>query len=78
MWRINEIKNRLLFNVSYNIRTSLNSVVDFSQLIASELNIDKEIRQGCLSIIHKSSEKSVELINDIPDLPRLKTQMTKF
>ena len=35
----NEIKNRFLSNMSYNIRTPLNNVVGFSQLIASEPNI---------------------------------------
>ncbi len=52
----NEIKNRFLSNMSYNIRTPLNNVVGFSQLIASEPNIDKEIRQEYSNIIHKSSE----------------------
>lgn len=64
--------------MSYNIRTPLNNVVGFSQLIASEPNIDKEIRQEYSNIIHKSSEKLMRLVNDVLDLSRLEAQMMKF
>ena len=76
--KTNEIKNRFLSNMSYNIRTPLNNVVGFSQLIASEPNIDKEIRQEYSNIIHKSSEKLMRLVNDVLDLSRLEAQMMKF
>lgn len=76
--KTNEIKNRFLSNMSYNIRTPLNNVVGFSQLIASDPDIDKEIRQEYSNIIHKSSEKLMRLVNDVLDLSRLEAQMMKF
>lgn len=76
--RTNEIKNRFLSNMSYNIRTPLNNVVGFSQLIACEPDIDKETRQEYSHIIHRSSEKLMRLVNDVLDLSRLEAQMMKF
>lgn len=74
----NEMKNRFLSKMSYNIRTPLNNVVGFSQLIACEPNIDKETRQEYTNIIHQSSEKLMKLVNDVLDLSRLEAQMMKF
>ena len=74
----NEMKNRFLSKMSYNIRTPLNNVVGFSQLITCEPNIDKETRQEYTNIIHQSSEKLMKLVNDVLDLSRLEAQMMKF
>ena len=74
----NEMKNRFLSKMSYNIRTPLNNVVGFSQLIACEPNINKETRQEYANIIHQSSEKLMKLVNDVLDLSRLEAQMMKF
>ena len=74
----NEMKNRFLSKMSYNIRIPLNNVVGFSQLIACEPNIDKEARQEYTNIIHQSSEKLMKLVNDVLDLSRLEAQMMKF
>lgn len=74
----NEMKNRFLSKMSYNIRILLNNVVGFSQLIACEPNIDKEARQEYTNIIHQSSEKLMKLVNDVLDLSRLEAQMMKF
>ena len=74
----NEIKNRFLSNMSYNIRTPLNNVVGFSQLIACEPNIDEGTRKEYSNIIHQSSEKLMRLVNDVLDLSRLEAQMMKF
>lgn len=74
----NEMKNRFLSNMSYNIRTPLNNVVGFSQLIASEPNMNEEIRQEYSNIIHKSSEYLLKLVNDVLDLSRLEANMMKY
>lgn len=75
---LNEMKNRFLTSMSYNIRTPLNNVVGFSQLIASESNMQEEIRKEYSDIIHKSSEDLMELVNDVLDLSRLEAKMMKF
>ena len=64
--------------MSYNIRTPLNNVVGFSQLIACEPNIDEGTRKEYSNIIHQSSEKLMRLVNDVLDLSRLEAQMMKF
>lgn len=76
--RSNEIKDRFLSNMSYNIRTPLNNVVGFSQLIAAEPDMDKDTRDEYSVIIHQSSEKLMRLVNDVLDLSRLEAQMMKF
>lgn len=76
--KTNEIKNRFLSNMSYNIRTPLNNVVGFSQLIACELNIDEETRKEYSNIIHQSSDRLMRLVNDVLNLSRLEAQMMKF
>lgn len=74
----NEIKDRFLSNMSYNIRTPLNNVVGFSQLIAVEQNIDEKTREEYAEIIHQSTEKLMRLVNDVLDLSRLEAKMMKF
>lgn len=74
----NELKNRFLSNMSYNIRTPLNNVVGFSQLIATETNLDEPTREEYAEIIHQSSEKLMRLVNDVLDLSRLEAKMMKF
>lgn len=76
--RSNEVKDRFLSHMSYNIRTPLNNVVGFSQLIAAEPDMDKETRDEYSAIIHQSSEKLMRLVNDVLDLSRLEAQMMKF
>lgn len=76
--RSNEVKDRFLSHMSYNIRTPLNNVVGFSQLIAAEPDMNKETRDEYSAIIHQSSEKLMRLVNDVLDLSRLEAQMMKF
>ncbi len=74
----NEIKDRFLSNLSYSIRTPLNSVVGFSQLISDEPNMDKEVQKEYGMIIKKSSEELIHLVNNVLDLSRLEAGMMKF
>lgn len=74
----NEMKNRFLATMSYNIRIPLNGVVGFSQLIASEPNMEEEARREYSAIIQKNSEELMRLVNDVLDLSRLEANMMKF
>lgn len=74
----NEMKNRFLTNMSYNIRIPLNGVVGFSQFIASEPDMDEETRREYSAIIQKNSEELMRLVNDVLDLSRLEAGMMKF
>lgn len=74
----NETKNHFLSNMSYNIRIPLNGVVGFSQLIASEPNMNEATRKEFSAIIQKNSEELMCLVNDVLDLSRLEANMMKF
>jgi len=74
----NEIKERFLSNMSYNIRTPLNNVVGFSQLLSMEPDMDEELRNEYSSIIQKNSEELMSLVNNVLDLSRLESGMMKF
>ncbi|NDW11424.1 sensor histidine kinase [Bacteroides sp. 214] len=74
----NEIKNRFLSNMSYNIRTPLNNVVGFSQLIAADPDMEDEQRKEYAAIIKKNSDELMRLVNDVLDLSRLESGMMKY
>lgn len=76
--KANETKNHFLSNMSYNIRIPLNGVVGFSQLIASEPDMDEKTRKEFSAIIQKNSEELMRLVNDVLDLSRLEANMMKF
>ena len=74
----NEVKNLFLSNMSYNIRTPLNSVVGFSQLMAIDPDMDEAQRKEYSAIIKQNSEVLLNLVNDVLDISRLESGMMKF
>lgn len=74
----NDIKERFLSNLSYTIRTPLNSVVGFSQLITDGADINKDLYKEYGMIIQKSSKELMTLVNNVLDLSRLEAGMMKF
>lgn len=56
-------------SVSHDIRTPLNSIIGFSELLKSET--DPDVRQEYLDSIAFSGNTLLELINDVLDLARL-------
>lgn len=78
VYETNEMKNHFLSNMSYNIRTPLNNVVGFSQLLANEPNIEEDKRKEYAEIIQTSSQELMILVNDVLDLSRLEARMMKF
>ena len=65
----NESKSRFLANMSHDIRTPLNAVLGFSQLL-EERELDEEAKIY-VKRIRKSSISLLELINDILDLSKV-------
>jgi len=74
----NEVKNLFLSNMSYNIRTPLNSVVGFSQLMAVERDMNEAQRTEYSGIIKENSTILLNLVNDVLDISRLEAGMMKF
>lgn len=78
VYETNEMKNHFLSNMSYNIRTPLNNVVGFSQLLAIEPNLEDANRKEYAGIILNSAQELIILVNDVLDLSRLEARMMKF
>ncbi len=70
------LKSAFLANVSHEIRTPLNGIVGFSNVLAEENGLSKKEKQEFASLINKSSEGLLKIINDILDISRLETGRT--
>lgn len=75
----NEVKNRFLTNMSYNIRIPLNNVLGFSQLMTVDPNsVDADEWKEYSEIIQSNSNELIQLVNDVLDLSRLEAGKTKW
>lgn len=70
------LKSAFLANVSHEIRTPLHGIVGFSDILAQHDDLPKEKKREFASIINKSSEGLLKIINDILDISRLETSKT--
>ncbi len=73
---VESIKNAFLRNMSYQIRTPLNSVVGFSELL--EMDHDPEDEPLFIQEISDNASQLLELINDILFLSRLDAHMIEI
>jgi len=72
-----QAKNLFFSTVSHDIRTPLNAIIGFSELL--KLGIDNETeRQNALEAITTSSNTLLELINDVLNLSKLETNKMVF
>ena len=70
------VKNAFLHNMSFEIRTPLNTVVGFAELFQMEHSADDEV--VFINEIKENSAKLLKLINDILFLSRLDAEMIEF
>ncbi len=73
----NKLKSTFLANISHEVRTPLNSVVGFSNLLLAE-DITKEVREQYFEHITYNSEKLLQIIGDIIDLSRLESSQIEI
>ena len=73
---VETVKNAFLRNMSYEIRTPLNTVVGFAELF--EMEHSPEDEAVFISEIKQSSSSLLKLINDILFLSRLDARMIEF
>ena len=71
------LKSAFLANMSLEIRTPLNAIVGFSDVLASGGSSEDE-QQGYVDIIKTNSDLLLRLINDILDVSRLEADRVTF
>jgi signal transduction histidine kinase/CheY-like chemotaxis protein len=74
----NQAKSEFVANMSHELRTPLNAILGFSQLMNRETSLTKQ-QQENLSIINRSGEHLLSLINDVLDLAKIESgKMTLY
>jgi PAS domain S-box-containing protein len=72
-----KLKSNFLANISHEVRTPLNSVVGFSNLLLSD-DITREAKAEYIEHINHNSEKLLQIIGDIIDLSRLESSQIEI
>jgi signal transduction histidine kinase/CheY-like chemotaxis protein len=68
----NKAKSMFLSNMSHELRTPLNAILGFAQLLKRDLTIGEEQRKE-ISIIGRSGNNLLSLINDILDISKIES-----
>ena len=72
----NQTKDLFLASMSHEIRTPLNGILGFTQLLKETEEQDE--REEFISIIEKSSENLLTIVNDILDLSKIKAEKVEI
>ena len=76
--KANKAKSDFLANISHDLRSPLNSISGFSQLLKLKPNIPKEKQLKYLDIINDNGQYLLQLINSLIDLSKLQTGNIKI
>lgn len=71
--KANRDKTDFLANVSHDLRSPLNSISGFSQILDIKPNLTKEKQKRYLKIIYENSHYLLQLINSLIDLSKLQS-----
>jgi len=66
-------KSEFLANISHDLRTPLNGILGYAQILGRDAALDARTREA-VSIIEKSGNHLLNLINDILDVSRIEAQ----
>ncbi len=69
--RLKELKNSFILNMSHEIKTPLNAIVGFSELIIESQS--REEKEELLKYIRENNDKLLNLISDIVDMLNIET-----
>lgn len=75
---VNKLKEVFLRNIVHEIRIPLNTVVGFSELLATERDLTVEQIEEYTSAIQRDALRLFRLIIDVLDLSRLESGMVKY
>jgi two-component system sensor histidine kinase/response regulator len=75
--RANRIKSEFLANMSHDIRTPMNAVIGFTEIIKEKVGDDPDLL-GDLNAIQKSGKTLINLLNDILDLARIESGLLEL
>ncbi|MCX8010956.1 MAG: PAS domain S-box protein [Ignavibacteria bacterium] len=76
--KLNEDKNRLLTIVSHDLKSPFNSMLNFIDLLTSGMIEDKNERMQYLTILQHSTEKQIELINNLLNWSKVESGLVDF
>jgi CheY-like chemotaxis protein len=73
----NQAKSSFIANMSHELRSPLNAIMGFSQLMLRTKNLPAEYREN-ISIIHRSGEYLLTLINNVLDFAKMEAGKTNL
>lgn len=73
-----ELKQSFLNNMSHGIRTPLNAIVGFSDMLANEPEFSNEERQEFVDIINTNTKLLLKLVGDVLELSRIESGNLSF
>ncbi|GBF80917.1 PAS domain S-box protein [Aphanothece sacrum] len=73
----NRAKSEFLASMSHELRTPLNAILGFTQVMQRDMSLTEEQMQN-LTIISRSGEHLLELINDILEMSKIEAGRTTF
>lgn len=73
----NQKKTAFIASISHEVRTPLNAIVGFSELLLDDTHTEDEKKEFA-AIVNNSSELLLNLVNDVLDLARLESGRSQF
>jgi signal transduction histidine kinase len=71
--KANQAKSEFLANMSHEVRTPLNGILGYAQILQASKNLTEKERKG-LNIIHQCGTHLLTLINDVLDLSKIEAR----
>jgi PAS domain S-box-containing protein len=71
------LKSAFLANMSHEIRTPMNGILGFAELLQN-MDLTGDERQKYISIINKSGQRMLNIINDIVDISRIEAGLVEL